>query len=108
MPETAAAAFVFRPTCARWRRGRRGIAEEFPHGHAAMSVWRLGSMIADAFLSNAGYDEASAEAAAASADTSAAEGGDFGGADSGFGDGGTFGDFGGDVGGFGDFGGGDL
>lgn len=67
----------------------------------------VGSMIADAFLGNSGYDQgAGGEAGAAEA--SGAEGGDFGGAESGVGDGGTFGDFGGDVGGFGDFGGGDF
>jgi hypothetical protein len=62
----------------------------------------VGSMIADAFLGNAGYDQGSIEAADASADTSGAEGGDFGAGDSGFGD------MGGDFGGFGDFGGGDF
>jgi hypothetical protein len=72
---------------------------------STMAGFMVGSMIADAFLGNAGYNEASAEPADASADTSGAQGGDFGGADSGFGDGGTFGDFGG---GFGDFGGGDF
>ena len=65
----------------------------------------VGSMIADAFLGNAGYDQGSTESADASADTSGAEGGDFGSADAGFGDGG---DMGGDFGGFGDFGGGDF
>jgi hypothetical protein len=60
----------------------------------------VGSMIADAFLGNAGYDAGSAEAA----DASGAEGGDFAAGDSGFGDMGSgFGDFGG-----GDFGGGDF
>jgi hypothetical protein len=64
----------------------------------------VGSMIADAFLGDAGYDQGSIEATDASADTFDAGGGDFGGADSGFGDtGGGFGDFGG-----GDFGGGDF
>ena len=38
----------------------------------------VGSMIADAFLGNAGYDAGSAEAADCLADTSGAEGGDFG------------------------------
>ena len=71
----------------------------------------VGSMIADAFLGNSGYDQASA--ADAGAAESGAEGGDFadaGGADAGAGDGGAFGDFGGDFGGFGggDFGGGDF
>lgn len=70
----------------------------------------VGSMIADAFLGNSGYDQG-AGGDAGGADASAAEGGDFGG-DTGAGDGGTFGDFGGDVGGdfggFGDFGGGDF
>ncbi len=65
----------------------------------------VGSMVADAFLGNAEYDQGSIEAADASADTSGAEGGDFGAGDSGFGDGGAFGDMGG---GFGDFGGGDF
>jgi hypothetical protein len=68
----------------------------------------VGSMIADAFLGNAGYDAGSAGAANASPDTFDAEGGDFTGGDSGFGDGGAFGDIGGDFGGFGDFGGGDF
>jgi hypothetical protein len=68
----------------------------------------VGSMIADAFLGNAGYDAGSAGAANASPDTFDAEGGDVGGGDSGFGDGGAFGDIGGDFGGFGDFGGGDF
>jgi hypothetical protein len=68
----------------------------------------VGSMIADAFLGNAGYDQGSIEAADASADTSGAEGGDFGAGDSGFGDSGAVGDMGGDFGGFGDFGGGDF
>jgi hypothetical protein len=67
----------------------------------------VGSLIADAFLGNSGYNEASA-ADAGAGDASAEEGGDFGG-DAGAGDGGTFGDFGGDMGGsFGDFGGGDF
>ena len=65
----------------------------------------VGSMIADAFLGDSGYDQGSADAAAAS-DTAAADGGEF--ADAGAGDGGAFGDFGGDFGGFGDFGGGDF
>ena len=65
----------------------------------------VGSMIADAFLGNAGYDAGSAEGAEASPDTFDAEGGDVGGGDSGVGDGGAFGDIGGD---FGDFGGGDF
>jgi hypothetical protein len=60
----------------------------------------VGSLIADAFLGNSGYNDGSAEAADAPADTSGAEGGDFAVEDSGFGD---FGDFGG-----GDFGGGDF
>ena len=68
----------------------------------------VGSMIADAFLGNAGYDAGSAETADASTGTFDAEGGDFGGGDSGFGDSGAFGDIGGDFGGFGDFGGGDF
>jgi hypothetical protein len=68
----------------------------------------VGSMIADAFLGNAGYDAGSAEAADASPDTFGAEGGDVAGGDSGFGDGGAFGDIGSDFGGFGDFGGGDF
>jgi hypothetical protein len=68
----------------------------------------VGSMIADAFLGNAGYDQGAVEAADASADTFGAEGGDFGAGDSGFGDGGGVGDIGGDFGGFGDFGGGDF
>jgi hypothetical protein len=68
----------------------------------------VGSMIADAFLGNAGYDAGSAETADASAGTFDAEGGDFGGGDPGSGDGGAFGDMGGDFGGFGDFGGGDF
>jgi hypothetical protein len=64
----------------------------------------VGSMIADAFLGNAGYNEGSAEAADAPTDTSGADGGDFGAGDSGFGDmGSDFGGFGG-----GDFGGGDF
>src|SRR5215212_7553369 len=60
----------------------------------------VGSMIADAFLGHAGYDAGFAEAADASPDTFDAQGGDVGGGDSGFGDGGAFGD----IGGFGDFG----
>jgi len=68
----------------------------------------VGSVIADAFLGNAGYDAGAAGATAASADTFDAEGGDFGDGDSGFGDGGAFGDIGGDIGGIGDFGGGDF
>jgi hypothetical protein len=68
----------------------------------------VGSMIADAFLGNAGYDQGAVEAADASADTFGAEGGDFGAGDSGFGDVGGVGDIGGDFGGFGDFGGGDF
>ena len=63
----------------------------------------VGSLIADAFLGDAGYNEGSAEAADAPADTSGAEGGDFAAGDSGFGDFADFGDFGG-----GDFGGGDF
>lgn len=64
----------------------------------------VGSMIADAFLGNSGYDQGQADGAGAG-DSSAAESGDF--ADSGAdaGDSGAFGDFGGD---FGDFGGGDF
>jgi hypothetical protein len=68
----------------------------------------VGSMIADAFLGNTGYDAGSAETGDTSADTFDAEGGDFGGGDSGVGDGGAFGNMGGDFGGFGDFGGGDF
>jgi hypothetical protein len=68
----------------------------------------VGSMIADAFLGNSGYDQGAVEAADASTDTFGAEGGDFGAGDSGFGDGGGIGDIGGDFGGFGDFGGGDF
>ena len=68
----------------------------------------VGSMIADAFLGDAGYDAGSGESTDASADTFGAEGGDVGGSDSGVGDGGAFGDIGGDFGGFGDFGGGDF
>ena len=72
----------------------------------------VGSMIADAFLGNSGYDQGSADGADPSAaDASGTEGGDFGG-DAGAGDGGAFGDFGGDIGGdfggFGDFGGGEF
>src|ERR687890_658354 len=59
----------------------------------------VGSLIADAFLGNAGYDAGSAEGAEASSDTFDAEGGDVGGGDSGVGDGGAFGDIGGDFGG---------
>ena len=62
----------------------------------------VGSVIADAFLGNAGYNEGSAEAADAPADTSGAEGGDFARRRFRVGDG-DFGDFGG-----GDFGGGDF
>ena len=40
MPIAAAAAFVFRPSTARWRHGQRGIAEEFLDGHIATLVWR--------------------------------------------------------------------
>jgi hypothetical protein len=72
---------------------------------STMAGFMVGSMIADAFLGDAGYD---GSAEAASADASGAEGGDFAAGDSGAGDGGTFGDFGGDFGGFGDFGGGDF
>jgi hypothetical protein len=68
----------------------------------------VGSLIADAFLGNAGYDGGSAEAAGASADSGDLGAGDVGGGDSGSGDGGAFGDMGGDFGGFGDFGGGDF
>jgi hypothetical protein len=68
----------------------------------------VGSVIADAFLGNAGYDAGAAEPADASADTFDADGGDFGDGETGFGDGGAFGDTGGDFGGFGDFGGGDF
>jgi hypothetical protein len=46
----------------------------------------VGSLIADAFLGNTGYNEGSAEAADTPADTSGAEGGDFAAGDSGFGD----------------------
>ena len=63
----------------------------------------VGSMIADAFLGNAGYDMGPAE----TADVSGAESGDLAAGDSGFGDG-TFGDIGGNFGGFDDFGGGDF
>ncbi len=63
----------------------------------------VGSLIADAFLGDAGYNAGSAEAADAPADPSGAEGGDFAAGDSGFGDFADFGDFGG-----GDFGGGDF
>lgn len=67
----------------------------------------LGSMVADAFLGNSGYDQGYADGTGAGeADAAAAESGDF--ADTGAGDAGTFGDFGGDFGGFGDFGGGDF
>ena len=62
----------------------------------------VGSMIADAFLGNSGYDQGSADGSG----DAAADGGDV--ADAGFDDGGAFGDFGGDGGGFGDFGGGDF
>src|ERR687890_1257932 len=48
----------------------------------------VGSMIADAFLGNAGYDAGSAETADASAGTFDAEGSDIGGGDSGVSDGG--------------------
>jgi hypothetical protein len=68
----------------------------------------VGSMIADAFLGDAGYDAGAGETANASADTFGAEGGNVGGGDSGIGEGGAFGDIGGDFGGFGDFGGGDF
>jgi hypothetical protein len=60
----------------------------------------VGSMIADAFLGNSGYDQGYADGAG-----DAAAEGDVG--DAGI-DGGAFGDFGGDLGGFGDFGGGDF
>ncbi len=67
----------------------------------------VGSMIADAFLGNSGYDQGYADGAGAG--DASAESGDFAdSADAGSGDGGTFGDFGGDAGGFGDFGGGDF
>jgi hypothetical protein len=66
----------------------------------------LGSMVADAFLGNSGYDQGYADGAGAGEADAAADGGDF--ADAGFGDAGAFGDFGGDMGGFGDFGGGDF
>ena len=62
----------------------------------------VGSMIADAFLGNSGYDQGSADGSG----DAAADGGDV--ADAGFDDSGAFGDFGGDMGGFGDFGGGDF
>jgi hypothetical protein len=68
----------------------------------------VGSVIADAFFGNAGYDAGSAETADASTDGFDAEGGDFGGGASGIDDGDTFGDIGSDFGGFGDFGGGDF
>ena len=61
----------------------------------------VGSMIADAFLGDSGYDQGGADG---SGDAAAADSG----ADAGFDDGGAFGDFGGDMGGFGDFGGGDF
>ncbi len=61
----------------------------------------VGSMIADAFLSDSGYDQGYADGGAAS-DNVAADGGDV--ADAGFDDSGAFGDFGG----FGDLGGGDF
>lgn len=65
----------------------------------------LGSMVADAFLGDSGYDQGFADGSAAEAD--AADAGDAGDFDSG--DAGAFGDFGGDFGGgFGDFGGGDF
>src|SRR5215217_9458992 len=64
----------------------------------------VGSMIADAFLGNAGYDQGSIEAADAATDEFDTEGGDFAAGDSEFGDGGAFGDFSD----FGDFGGGDF
>jgi hypothetical protein len=67
----------------------------------------LGSMVADAFLGNSGYDQGYADGLGAGEADAAADGGDF--ADAGFGDAGAFGDFGGDFGGgFGDFGGGDF
>ena len=62
----------------------------------------VGSMIADAFLADSGYDQGNADGAN---DAAAAEG-DV--ADAGFDEGGAFGDFGGDIGGFGDFGGGEF
>ena len=65
----------------------------------------VGSMIADTFLGDSGYDAGAADASAETFDT---DGGDFGGSDSGCGDGGAIGDIGGDFGGFGDFGGGDF
>jgi hypothetical protein len=62
----------------------------------------VGSLIADAFLGNAGYDAGSAE----TGDAYGAEGGDFAAGDSGFGDGGSLGDMGSDFGDLGgDFGG---
>ncbi|MBA3450870.1 MAG: hypothetical protein H0T18_06635 [Chloroflexia bacterium] len=65
----------------------------------------VGSMIADAFLGNSGYDQGSADGTG----DASAEGGDFADSgDAGAGDSGGFGDFGGDAGGFGDFGGGDF
>jgi len=60
----------------------------------------VGSMIADAFLGDSGYDQGAA------ASDATADGGEF--ADAGFDEGGAFGDVGGDFGGFGDFGGGDF
>jgi hypothetical protein len=60
----------------------------------------VGSMIADAFLGDSGYDQSAA------ASDATADGGEF--ADAGVDEGGAFGDVGGDFGGFGDFGGGDF
>jgi hypothetical protein len=65
----------------------------------------LGSMVADAFLGNSGYDQGYADGMAAG-DAQGVESGEF--ADAGAADAGSFGDFGGDAGGFGDFGGGDF
>jgi hypothetical protein len=63
----------------------------------------LGSMVADAFLGDAGYDQGYADGVESAEATDSA---DMSGAD--MGDGAAFGDFGGDFGGFGDFGGGDF
>ncbi len=70
----------------------------------------LGSMVADAFLGDSGYDQGVADGSAATdaEGVDAADTGDPGAGDAGFGDAGSFGDFGGDFGGFGDFGGGDF
>ena len=68
----------------------------------------VGSMIADAFLGNAGYDGGPPRRPMPRRTQLDAEGGDFGAGASGFDDGGAFGDIGSDFGGFGDFGGGDF